>query len=527
MESNTVSYSSVTGLDPLSAPALWIQTQAPIVSSAYVTFDSPGDSGQMQYDSVTDLILVNGSVSEFANGTFATFDIPGDSLGQLNAIPSIDVSGNNSVLNGFTLFIPSESTAQGTIVKYLFGTRLTEFGTVPCVEVQSTAPITLTANKSLYIKYAKTAMNSALIIFLQHVASLTTQGMLPNTSPGFQNESYVNKNLLPSNITEGSTFTIGTTSITPVLKGVYNPAKSYTLGELVYYPDESGSLNICLIGPDTRGPSYSYIKGKELTSPYWNVISNPSWNTFTYDSLIDLAFNVTSISSNVIYCDSTTYPANLALQILPTALQGYSVFGSGINQLTSISSIGYTVTSNGTLYALTLNKVPSASENLYVKNALSNFLTLNTTAFTNYLSLNLTSANTILLDTTTQATSQGVASNSTSLTVISRAISTISEQYPTQTIGYTSAIVQQIQKCIDEYSTGLQMYDSDVSLGNTLRIPVTRNNLLAITSNILSVSSEVNNAISFIQISDSTNVAVSLSTITGYTQAIVATNLLL
>jgi hypothetical protein len=136
--------------------------------------------------------------------------------------------------------------------------------------------------------------------------------------------------------------------------------------------------------------------------------------------------------------------------------------------------------------------------------------------------LNLTSANTILLNTTTQA----VASNSTSLTVISRAISTISSQYPTQTIGYTSAIGQQIQKCIDEYTTALQHYNTEVSSGNTLRIPITRNNLLEITSKILSVSSEVTNAISYIQISESTNVALSLSTITGYTESITAMNLL-
>ena len=419
-----------------------------------------------------------------------------------------------------------------------FATFTNSFGTLPCVEVQSTTPITLTANKTLYIKHAKTAMDSALTFFLQYVASLTTQGMLPNTTPGFQNQSYVNKNILPSNITEGGTFTIGTTTITPTLKGVYNPETSYELGDLVYYPDENGSLNMCLIGPDVRGPSYSHVVGAEpvedpLTSPYWSVLINRGWNTWTYDSLIDLALNTTNISTNVIFCDSNlnvepfdTYPANLAIQLGPTALQGYTLFGSGINQQTRISTLGYAMTSSGAVYALTLNKVPSASSDpLYVKNGLANFLTLNTSAFANYLSLSLSSANTVLLNTTLQTTVEAVSSNSASLTVLTDAISTISTRYPSQTIvSYVYGIGDQLQMCISEYSVGLQIYQNDVSLGNAVRIPLTRNNLLGITSTINAISSEVTTAGSFIQLSDSTNAALSLSTITGYTDSIRRTN---
>ena len=419
-----------------------------------------------------------------------------------------------------------------------FATFTNTFGTLPCVEVQSTTPVTLTGNKTLYIKHAKTAMDSALTFFLQYVASLTTQGMLPNTTPGFQNQSYANKNLLPSNITEGGTFTIGTTTITPTLKGVYNPATSYELGDLVYYPDASGSLNMCLIGPDVRGPSYSHVTGAEpvedpLTSPYWSVLINRGWNTWTYDSLIDLALNTTDISSNVIFCDSNlnvsdfdTYPANLAIQLGPTALQGFTLFGSGINQQTRISTLGYAMTSSGAVYALTLNKVPSPSSNpLYVKNGLANFLTLNTSAFANYLSLSLSSANTVLLNTTLQTTVEAVSSNSASLTVLTDAISTISTRYPSQTIvSYVYDIGDQLQMCISEYSVGLQIYENDVSLGNAVRIPLTRNNLLGITSTINAISSEVATAGSFIQLSDSTNAALSLSTITGYTDSIRRTN---
>ena len=107
MGSNTVSPSSVTGQDPVTAAALWLQTEA----------------AQKRYDPSSDLILTNGTLVAYG-GTSAIFDIPGDSLGQLNNImPAIDSSGNNSVLNGFELFTPGASSSQGTIVGYTFETR--------------------------------------------------------------------------------------------------------------------------------------------------------------------------------------------------------------------------------------------------------------------------------------------------------------------------------------------------------------------------------------------------------------------
>ena len=828
MGSNAILYSSIIGDDPISAPALWTQTEA----------------GQMRYDSTTDLILVNGSVSgTFAS--FATFDIPGDYLGQLNNImPSIDLSGNNAVLNGFSLFTPGENTAQGSIVQYTFGTKsstlvylaavggtagtniaysydgsiwtsanisqnsfngfasntslilalggaqapivystngvswtasssaqgifgasgcatsavwngsywiavgysdssticvkssdgitwtqvgnlpslitqriitiqyansvwvaagvgansvtysadgetwypstsgnmiinagsatsilytnskwfmgvtggngtaclatsqngntwtssttafallpsvnslatngsiivavgssiiysnnngitwfstaplsvlagqtltsvtwngntfmvgssigvtatspdgiqwssappttfangnpITDFatftntfGSLPTVQVQSTTPITLTSNNTLYIKFAKTAMDSALTIFLQYIASLTSQGMLPNVTPGKQNQSFVNKTLLPAHIIQGQSFTIGTTTITPTMRGVYNPAISYHRGDLVYYPDASGSLNMCLIGPDIRGSSYSFIVGVEpvenpFTSPYWYVVVNNGWDTWTYSSAIDLALNNTNISTNYIFCDSNlnviasnTYPANLTLQLSTTTLQGYSLFGSNINQLTHISSFGYSMGSNGSpVYILTLDKIPlKTSAPLYIKNGLSNFLTLNNVAFTNYLSLNVNSAGAVTATAATQNTLSAVNSNSVSLATIRGAISTIMSQYPTQPIApiaYT--ISQQLTSCVNEYSLGLQIYQNDVSLGNTARISQTRNNLLGITSTITSINSMVGTASSYITSSDIPNLTLMVSSITAYTASIATHN---
>jgi hypothetical protein len=788
------------GKDPITASALWLRTQA----------------AQMRYDASTDLILTNGIVNAGSPTTFATFDIPGDSLGQLNnIIPSIDLSGNNDILNGFSLYIPGDATPQGSIVKYTFGTRessfvylaaagslyysydgiswasspsalsgtvnalasnnttvlalgngisystngvswssslsaqeifgsgsgpasvkaaawyggwiavgssgsstvcvksadgitwtqegnlttlitqtltcihfagiwvaagsgtnsvafsddgvtwypstsgnmlvnvgsatsllyaknrwfmgitggnqtttlatsqdgklwtsvsvpftvaalatngqvivavgssimystdritwkaaktdssgnftsvtwngafmagsptgiltspdgiqwtsapafsgpvtgLTRFtntvGTLPSVQVQSTAPITLT-NKTLYIKFGKTAMDSALTTYLQYLASLAAQGMIPNTTLGQQNESYVNKSLLPS-ITAGTTFTIGTTSITPTLRGIYNPTTSYHLGDLVYYPDASGSLNMCSIGPDRRGPSYSVVVGIDpvedpYTSPYWYVVINRGWNTFAYVSTIDLALNTKSISTNYIFCDSnmngTIFPANLTLQLSATALQGYTLFGSNINQSTRISSFGYAMGSNGPLYALVLDKPPvSASNPLYVRNGLANFITLNNYASNNYLSMNVASLGSIMANAVTQTTMAAISTASSSLAVVNSAISSMGAYGQLASLSY--GISQIMVTCLDEYSLGLQIYQNDITIGNAARILLTRDSLLNVTSTITSIVSNVASASSYIASGDSSNTGRILSTITANAASLATTN---
>jgi hypothetical protein len=410
-------------------------------------------------------------------------------------------------------------------------TRFTNtFGTLPCVKVQSTAPITL-ANKTLYIKFGKTAMDSALTTYLQYLAALAVKGMIPNTTPGQQNESYVNKSLLPS-ITAGTTFTIGTTSITPTLRGVYNPTTSYHLGDLVYYPDASGSLNMCLIGPDLRGPSYSVVVGIEpvedpYTSPYWHVVINRGWNTFAYVSAVDLALNTKAISTNYIFCDSnmngTIFPANLTLQLSATALQGYTLFGSNVNQLTRISSFGYAMGSNGPLYALLLDKPPvSASNPLYVRNGLANFITLNTYASNNYLSMNVASLGTIIGNAVTQTTMSAISTASSSLAVVNSAISSMGTYGQLASLSY--GISQNMVTCLDQYSLGLQIYQSDITLGNAARIPLTRANLLSVTSTITSIVSNVASASSYIASGDSSNTGLILSTITADAASLATTN---
>ena len=141
------SYSSVMGKDPITASALWLKTQA----------------GQMRYDSSTDLILTNGILS---GTTFATFDIPGDSLGQLNnIIPSIDLSGNNAVLNGFPLYLPGDATSQGSIVKYMFGTRESAF-------------VYLAAAGSLYYSYDGISWNPSSPSGVQPVNALASNNTM-------------------------------------------------------------------------------------------------------------------------------------------------------------------------------------------------------------------------------------------------------------------------------------------------------------------------------------------------------------
>lgn len=410
-------------------------------------------------------------------------------------------------------------------------TRFTNtFGTLPCVKVQSTAPITL-VNKTLYIKFGKTAMDSALTTYLQYLASLAAQGMIPNTTLGKQNESYVNKSLLPS-ITAGTTFTIGTTSITPTLRGIYNPTTSYYLGDLVYYPDASGSLNMCLIGPDLRGPSHSVVVGIEpvedpFTSPYWHVVINRGWNTFAYVSAVDLALNTKAISTNYIFCDSnmngTIFPANLTLQLSATALQGYTLFGSNVNQLTHISSFGYAMGSNGPLYALLLDKPPvSASNPLYVRNGLANFITLNNYASNNYLSMNVASLGTIMGNAVTQTTMSAISTASSSLAVVNSAISSMGAYGQLASLSY--GISQKMVTCLDEYSLGLQIYQNDITIGNAARILLTRDSLLNVTSTITSIVSNVASASSYIASGDSSNTGLILSTITANAASLVTIN---
>ena len=68
-------------------------------------------------------------------------------------------------------------------------------------------------------------------------------------------DKYVLKNsFLPTPVIAGAPFNLYSVTVNPINMGVYNPSTSYSLGNLVYYPNSDGAQYMSAISPDPRGP---------------------------------------------------------------------------------------------------------------------------------------------------------------------------------------------------------------------------------------------------------------------------------
>jgi len=62
------------------------------------------------------------------------------------------------------------------------------------------------------------------------------------------------KSFLPTPVISGSPFNLYSVTVNPIDMGIYNSNTSYSLGNLVYFPNSDGAQFMCGIAPDPRGP---------------------------------------------------------------------------------------------------------------------------------------------------------------------------------------------------------------------------------------------------------------------------------
>jgi hypothetical protein len=212
-------FSSVTGKTPDDAAIVWIKTQ----------------DGQIRYRSATDL-----TVASFTKTTNYSLTVPlvGDLAGLKTIFLDSDASGNNTLLNGLTIFgdsLPNSRPANPAIIT---GTSYNAQRTT--LTVSFSQPIAASTSQSvLYIKDAKTIVDAAVLAYTTYMTNLVAAGFTPVTTLGSLSKSFVNRSMLPSPITAGTPFALGTSIITPTSKGLYSATTSYTTGDIV--TDQYGS----------------------------------------------------------------------------------------------------------------------------------------------------------------------------------------------------------------------------------------------------------------------------------------------
>lgn len=349
------SFSSVTGKTPDDAAIVWIKTQ----------------DGQIRYRSATDL-----TVASFTKTTNYSLTVPlvGDLAGLKTIFLDSDASGNNTLLNGLTIFgdsLPNSRPANPAIIT---GTSYNAQRTT--LTVSFSQPIAASTSQSvLYIKDAKTIVDAAVLAYTTYMTNLVAAGFTPVTTLGSLSKSFVNRSMLPSPITAGTPFALGTSIITPTSKGLYSATTSYTTGDIV--TDQYGSSYMCTVGKDSRGASYAVTVGNAPvetpgSSIYWYVIVNQSWDTFVYDSANDLRLTPVAFGTGQIYWTSTDFPPNPSVQLPTSFLTGYTMFGSGVYQRNTITNLAYGYSGSTYCYIFTQGEVTKdLTKTFYVKNGKS------------------------------------------------------------------------------------------------------------------------------------------------------------
>jgi hypothetical protein len=225
----------------------------------------------------------------------------------------------------------------------------------------------------LYIINGKSVMNAAVLQYNAYITNLAAAGFIPVTTLGNLTASVMNRSMLPDPVPT-TPFSLGTSTITPTLKGVYSPTTSYTTGDIV--TDSYGSSYMCTVGPDTRGASYAVTIGNAPvehpgTSIYWYVVDNQSWDTLTYNPLTDLQLTPVDFGTGTLFWTSE-FPPNPELQLPSSFLTGYTMFGTGIYQRSTITDLSYAYSGSTFCYVFTQGETTKdLTKTFYVKNGKS------------------------------------------------------------------------------------------------------------------------------------------------------------
>jgi hypothetical protein len=380
------SFSRILNMNPVNTPIVWIQTEAARFRAR-----------------ATDLMLEN-----FTNTSYSlTVPLTGDLIGLQTVFLESDASGNNTLINGLSIFgdsLPNSKPANpATITSIEYNVQRTS------LTINFSQP--LVGQSTLYIKNSKTIIDAAVLAYNTYLTNLIAAGFTPVTTPGSTTKSFMNRSSLPTSITAGTPFALGTSTITPIDKGLYSENTSYTTGDLV--TDQYGSVYMCTVGPDSRGASYATTVGNApVESPgssiYWHIIVNQSWDSFVYNSATDLELTPVDFGTGQIYWTSTEIPPNPNMQLPASFLSGYTMFGTGIYQRNMITNLSYGYSESTFSYIFTQGEtLKDLTKTFYVKNGKSELTALTTSGVFNTLSGIISSAasyiNTILSNTSDAA----------------------------------------------------------------------------------------------------------------------------
>lgn len=509
-----ISYYSIINKDPVTVipvnfSMLWVKT----------------GNATLRYNVATDIGLSGGSMTSPAT---ASFPVP--SVGSPFAPMIVNgriVSGNTTILTGLTIFGPGVAAQNfpfPTIVSYSRGSIIiTSSG--PFLPISSGS----SAIGQVNILNARTVVNSAVSLYDSYVSGLVNNGLIPDTDPDNLTGTFLDTTQLPGSITANVTFSIGTTSVTPVVRGVYSPTTTYSLGDMVYYPDASGSLVMCVVGPNSLGPAYSHSLGVDpvdtpFTSPNWYVVENRGWDTWAPPTADDLTLSAVEISGNQLYWTNPENPPNMALQLPSTSLQGYSMFGTGINRLTHITNFSYgysSTTPSVPCYIATFDQPINPTGSFYVKNGARVFDTLVKGLVYNSLATAIQSAGSYALNISSDSTVAQADADVANVVTLVQQVSSINALYPEDPFIHSIYnIGNDILEAAHQSSVALQLLIAKTLAGNTNAISTAQGTLTAITPILTAIQAETVTLATYIGNKDGPNTTTMMNLIDGQTSNI-------
>jgi sugar lactone lactonase YvrE len=434
------SFTTISGKDPVSYPTLWKEVEVL----------------KLKYVSATDLIIQGATSS----GMTISATLTGDLANLTTLFINSDISGNNTLLNGLTIFGPGIRSSTLGVPATISSTEYTNNRS----KINITATMSFTNEtgtlQNLYIKNGKTILSAAVQSYNTYITGLVTKGLVPDVRLGFLTNTFVDRTKLPGIINPGIAFSVGTTSITPTDKGTYSASAIYTMGDVV--SDVYTSKYICMVGPTSTNTPYYTTGNAPVESPgtslYWFVLENRGWNTLTYNTATDINLQITGFGS--ILWTSPEYPPNTIIQVDSNFLQGYTLFGSGILERTTVISSEYAFANNNRYsYKLILDAPTSAnlSDTFYVKQGSEPLVITTQTKLCEVLSVFMNTAATKSVDILNATTVQGAATLINQ--IVNPDIDALKNLYPTNTrlIPYINVATTVVNQCLNVATSQQQL----------------------------------------------------------------------
>ena len=312
-------------------------------------------------------------------------------------------------------------------------------------------------NQVLYIKNGKTIVDAAVLNYNLYITNLLAAGFTPVTTLGKLTSSFMTRSALPDTITDGTPFTLGTTTLTPTSKGLYSPTTSYTTADLV--EDSYGSVYMCTVGPDSRGIVPTSLGNAPVESPgssvFWHTVTNNGWDSLVYDVTTDLVMTPVAFGTGTVIWTSADFPPNNIVQLPSTFLNGYTLFGTGVFQRNTITQLSYAYEDATLCYVFTQGETrKDLTKTFYVKNGKSALETMTVSTAFNTISGILVSASSYLNTILSSTTSEGANTTNSSLATLQSTVMSL------ETI-YTNTI---LQSCV---SLARTLLDESVKAGQS------------------------------------------------------------